>query len=100
MRESVVERYLHLSVVRAGGTTYKWVSPGRPGVPDRIVIWPGLTPQQPAILDLVECKAPGKAARAGQAREHVRLMKLGCRVLILDSKTAVDTYIAGPLRCV
>jgi len=68
-------------------------------VPDRIVIWPGFTPQLPAIFDLVECKAPGEKARPGQAREHVRLMKLGCVVRIIDSKIAVDSYIAGHFRC-
>jgi len=92
VRESVVERHLHLAVVRAGGTTYKWVSPGRANVPDRIVIWPPL--YSGARIHMVECKAPGEKARPGQAREHVRLMKLGCTVLIIDTKAKVDTYVA------
>lgn len=102
MRESVVERYLHRAITLHGGTTRKFKSPGRPNVPDRIVIWPGdsinALPgsiRSAGRIHFVECKAPGKRARPGQAREHVRLQKLGCVVLVLDTKKKINHYIRG-----
>lgn len=41
MKESKLEARLVRLVRQAGGLTYKFVSPGHTGVPDRIVITPG-----------------------------------------------------------
>lgn len=41
MLESQIERRLGEMVKRRGGLYYKFVSPGMPGVPDRIIILPG-----------------------------------------------------------
>ena len=38
MRESSIESYLVRKVKEHGGLCYKFVSPGNPGVPDRIII--------------------------------------------------------------
>ena len=104
MRESVVEAYLHKQVVAAGGWTDKFVSPGRPNVPDRIVTWPGelvrRTCGRPPIrlqatTHYIECKAPGKKANAAQARDHKRREAMGCTVLVLDTKELVDMYVEG-----
>lgn len=86
MRESTVEKYLHKQVVKAGGWTYKFKSPGRRNVPDRIVIWP-------AQVDMAECKAPGKKPRAGQVREHKRLTTFNIDVFVLDTKEKIDRYV-------
>lgn len=43
MREKDIEARLVREVGRRGGLTYKFVSPGRAGVPDRIIITPGGT---------------------------------------------------------
>jgi hypothetical protein len=96
MRESTVEKHLHREVERAGGTTRKFKSPGRPNVPDRIVIWPptaytALLPQ----VHFIETKAPGKKPRPAQQREFARLEAFGCTVLVLDTKEAVDNYVKG-----
>lgn len=40
MRESSIESYLVRKVKEHGGLCFKFVSPGNPGVPDRIVITP------------------------------------------------------------
>ncbi len=40
MKESQIESYLVQKVREHGGLCYKFVSPGNPGVPDRIVITP------------------------------------------------------------
>jgi len=104
MRESRIENYLHEEVVRAGGTTRK--HKGRKNDPDRIVIWPrALTIKSyresmllerlvNATIHFVETKAPTKTARAGQVREHNRLRKFGCLVLVINTKGAVDEYVA------
>lgn len=104
VRESAVERYLHDQVTLAGGTTRKFKSPGRANVPDRIVVWKDAIvippkdhselPRVVAEIHFVECKRPGQGARPGQVREHERLRKLGCTVLVLDTKEQVDDYVA------
>ena len=99
MRESTIENYLRLSVAKAGGATRKFVSPGRRGVTDQIVIWPcrylsfGVLCNAPAEIHFIEVKAPRKTARSAQVREHNRLMLLGCVVLVLDTKEKIDNYV-------
>lgn len=41
MKESKIEASLVREVRKRGGLCYKFISPGNPGVPDRIVILPG-----------------------------------------------------------
>lgn len=43
MKESAIEARLVREVKKRGGLCYKFTSPGNPGVPDRIVIFPGGT---------------------------------------------------------
>lgn len=80
IRESTVENNLVKKVKAAGGTAYKFTSPGRKAVPDRLVLLPG------GRVVFVECKAPGEMPRADQVREHNRLRALGFKVVVLDSK--------------
>jgi hypothetical protein len=80
IRESTVENNLVKKVKAAGGTAYKFTSPGRKAVPDRLVLLPG------GRVVFVECKAPGELPRADQMREHNRLRALGFKVVVLDSK--------------
>lgn len=86
MRESCIERYLVKRVEADGGLCEKFVSPGRVGVPDRLITWPG------GEMHLVECKAPGKVPRASQIRDHARRKRLGVEVYLLDTKEKVDHY--------
>jgi hypothetical protein len=85
MLEKDVEAHLVRRVAALGGLALKFTSPARRNVPDRIVLQPG------GVLTFVELKAPGKKPTAGQLREHERLRALGFRVLVLDTKDAVDT---------
>ncbi len=80
IRESTVENNLVKKVKAAGGTAYKFTSPGRKAVPDRLVLLPG------GRVVFVECKAPGEPPRTDQVREHNRLRALGFKVVVLDSK--------------
>ena len=41
MLESEIESWLNKKVKALGGLSYKFTSPGNPGVPDRIYIFPG-----------------------------------------------------------
>ena len=102
MRESKIEKYLKQQVKLRGGGTRKWVSPGRVGVPDQIIIWPDSVREYNtscvmpgAAIHFVELKATGKNVHkeSAQAREHVRLQKLGCVVVMLNSIEAIDNYL-------
>ena len=78
MRESSIERKLVQGIKKAGGLCMKFTSPGRRGVPDRIILIYG------KIL-FVELKAPG-----GELSELQRVMISnmrfhGARVEVIDS---------------
>lgn len=79
MLERQIETATTQAAKHVGGKALKWVSPGNPGVPDRIVILPG------GRVIFVECKAPGKKPTALQAKVHAQLRALGCDVRVIDS---------------
>ena len=88
MREIVIEQYLDKRVRQLGGKCWKWVSPGRRGVPDRIVLLPN------NLVAFVETKAPGKKERPDQERVQTVLRSLGCLVYSsVDSKARVDEVL-------
>ncbi|CQH34787.1 TPA: VRR-NUC domain-containing protein [Yersinia enterocolitica] len=80
IREDSIEDHLVKEVKKAGGIAYKFISPGRRSVPDRLVLLPG------GKVIFVECKAPGEKPTAAQLREHEKLRALGFTVRVLDSK--------------
>ncbi len=69
IRESTIEKYLVTEVKKSDGIAYKFLSPGRRAVPDRLVLLPG------GRAVFVECKAPGEKPRPEQLREHERLRR-------------------------
>lgn len=87
MRERDIEQYGVRQIEAAGGKAYKFTSPGRRSVPDRIVLWPE------GIADFIEFKAPGQKPTPLQAREHEKLRALGFPVMVIDSKEGVDDYM-------
>lgn len=87
MKERNVETYLKRRVEGEGGLCRKWTSPGRRGVNDQIVIFPG------GRVSFVEVKKPGEKAKPHQVREHKRLRAQGCTVLVVDTCEAVDEFI-------
>lgn len=93
MRESDVEKYLHQCVTAAGGTTRKWVSPGRAGVPDRICFLPG------GFVFFVEVKVEGGRTTTRQMREIESLRELGAICYVAHGKPGVDSIIAELIRC-
>jgi hypothetical protein len=111
VRETAVEKYLVEQVEARGGLCEKHVSPGRKGVPDRLVSWPGgysdwriehwpplITRDSShffAMMDLVETKAPLGRLSGPQRRDHARRGALGIPVYVVWTKAHVDEYIAG-----
>jgi hypothetical protein len=88
MRESLVEKRLVRGVLALGGRADKFVSPGRRGVPDRLVMLPG------GILFFVECKAPNRKPNPSQCRDHQQRRRLGFRVEIVNCIEDVDDLLA------
>ena len=86
VRENKVETYLDGEVVKLGGGTRKWVSPGQDGVPDRLVCLKGAT-------FLVEVKTVDGTVSDAQLREHKRLRAWGQKVRTVFGNKGVDRLI-------
>lgn len=84
--EKTVEAYLRNKIEKLGGICYKFVSPGRVAVPDRICVLPGL-------IAFVECKGPGGKVNKKQHRELQRLADLKMNVFVVTTKAEVDALI-------
>lgn len=88
MLERDVEKYLKDRMKAIGGAAYKFTSPARRSVPDRLAIFPG------GAMVFAELKKPGEKPSDAQLREHKRLRELGCAVYgCIDSREAVDRMI-------
>jgi len=85
-READIERRFRRIVQAAGGYAFKFVSPGRRDVPDRLVALPG----QP--LFLVEMKKPGGIVRKGQRRLHAALGDIGHKVWVIGDDDALALF--------
>lgn len=86
MRESKIEQALTRRVKELGGMCEKFVSPGRRGVPDRLVTLPG------GVIVFVELKAPNKEPSQTQQRDHERRRALGCDVRVIDNLDDVHAF--------
>ena len=71
MKESEIENILVTEIRKAGGRTYKWVSPGNSGVPDRIVLLPA------GKIIFVELKTDSGKLSAQQKIQINRIQSLG-----------------------
>jgi hypothetical protein len=87
-REKQVEERLCKRAREHGGIGYKFTSPGRRSVPDRLMIVPCW--QWTGCTHFVEAKAPGQLPTDSQAREHERLRALGCLVDTVDDYEPID----------
>ena len=97
MREKEIEAHFVRRVKDwIQGMAYKFTSPGRRNVPDRLCL--AAVPEEHRALvaryvRFVELKAEGEKPTAGQRREHKRLRELGFRVDVVDSKAQADDYV-------
>lgn len=88
MQEKQIEKYLCDQVrTRLKGIAYKFTSPGRRAVPDRLCVVGGQ-------CFFVECKATDKYLTDAQQREAGRLSGLNQWVYWVNSKSMVDKIIA------
>lgn len=96
VRESKIEDYLRQAYTAAGDLCYKFTSPARRSVPDRLCLR-AIPPEHRALVaryvQFVEVKATGQVPTEAQAREHDRLRKLGFRVEVVDSYEMVDQLL-------
>jgi hypothetical protein len=86
-RERDVEAYLRKRVKATGGECYKWVSPGRRNVPDRICMWPG------GYIVFVEVKRPGGRPTEGQKRELQRIRDKGFHATWVANEASIEVMI-------
>lgn len=89
MIEKDVEKYLHKRVTELGGTTRKWVSPGRAGVPDRICFLPT------GKVFFVEVKTDKGKLSVRQSREIDELRGLGAEVYVAYGPSGVHEVVSA-----
>ena len=84
MRESEIEKKLVSHIKKLGGIAYKFSSPNRKGVPDRLCVMPN------GRVLFVEVKAPNKQPTPLQQHEHNVLRSLGHVVIVVDSEDKIN----------
>lgn len=84
--ERDVERYLIKECEKRGWLCWKFVSPGRRGVPDRIVIRPG-------SAAFVEVKRKGGRVSPLQIRRIEELIRLLIPARVVETKGEIDEMI-------
>ena len=89
MLEKVIEQHLMKKVKTVGGVAYKFTSPQRRSVPDRLCLFPG------GYMVFVEVKNEKGKMSSGQERERQRLIDLGFPVFVVRSKEEVDHLVAS-----
>ncbi len=87
MKESQIERYMVRKVKEHGGLCFKFVSPGNPGVPDRIVI----TPAGKTVY--VELKTDAGRLAKIQKWQQEEMAKRGADVRVLFGMEAVKGFL-------
>lgn len=87
MKESAIEAKLVRMVRDRGGLCYKFVSPGNPGVPDRIVI----TPAGRTIY--VELKTEAGRLSALQKWQRSELERRGADIRVLKGLDQVKDFV-------
>jgi len=85
--ERDIERYLVRRVAERGGVAYKWVSPGRVGVADRIVLLPG------NVVWFVELKTPTGKLSPLQQVFAADMRRMGMNYIVIRSKGEVDELL-------
>jgi hypothetical protein len=78
MRESKIESAVCEYAEAHGYLAYKFSSPARKNVPDRIMVPPY------GVIFMIEFKATGETPTEAQEREFARLEKRGVPVFVID----------------
>lgn len=93
----MLEKQIELAVCEYAKTkrflAYKFTSPARAAVPDRLMV----TPKGECFF--IEFKRKGAKATPAQEREHARLRDQGCQVWVIDDvqkgKSIIDMWALG-----
>ena len=85
--ERDIERYLVRRTIEHGGVAYKFLSPGRVGVADRIVLLPG------GVVWFVELKTATGRLSPLQKVFAADMARMGMNYALLRSKEDVDEII-------
>jgi hypothetical protein len=86
MLEQKVEAHLLARCREMGFLCMKFTSPGRAGVPDRVVVTPARTV-------FVEAKRPGGKLRRLQQEVTEKMRRAGAEVHVVDSIVGVDELV-------
>ena len=89
MLEKDIEKFLNDNIKKLGGRSYKFVSPGNSGVPDRIIFLPG------GRIYFVELKTKKGYPSALQKLQRRRFQELGHEVYLLFGLEDVKVFLNG-----
>ena len=89
MLEKDIEKFLTDNIKKLGGRSYKFVSPGNSGVPDRIIFLPG------GRIYFVELKTKKGYPSALQKLQRRRFKELGHEVYLLYGMEDVRVFLNG-----
>lgn len=84
--EGKIEGYLRRRSESMGYLCWKFTSPSKNGVPDRMLLGHGQT-------FFVETKAPGEQAHAQQLRVHDEMRDHGATVFVGDTEEAIEALL-------
>ena len=84
--EKQIERAFVKAVRNAGGLAMKFVSPGRVGVPDRIVLFPG------GRVIFAEIKRPSERLRKSQEVACREIRAKGCPVHVIRTNADIRFF--------
>lgn len=98
LKEVDIEVRISDRVKALGGIPFKFTSPSRRSVPDRLCLLPVPEHHRAIVrqyVRFVEAKKPGAVATASQHREHERLRALGFYVIVIDTKPGADAEFSN-----
>lgn len=87
--EKDIEKFLNDNIKKLGGRSYKFVSPGNSGVPDRIIFLPG------GRIYFAELKTKTGRPSALQKLQRRRFKELGHEVYLLYGLEDVKVFLNG-----
>lgn len=90
--EKDIEAAFNRIVKRFGGDPMKFTSPGRSGVPDRVVTWPH------GVTTWAELKKPGKGLDPLQEHEVGELLKRGHLAMAIRSEQDIARFVKASLE--
>lgn len=98
LKEVDIEVCITDRVKALGGIPFKFTSPARRSVPDRLCLLPVPEHHRAIVrqyVRFIEAKRPGETPTPSQHREHERLRTLGFYVAVIDTKPGADAEFSN-----